>query len=299
MYNTTKPYIKQILELIKKTQKGNELPSHIDGIGTKGVYHWEKRTFKNAVIDSLAMNLNDFAVMRVKALQLQDHIILPKDDSQAIYEIIEALAEECKKRNIAISGGETSIHENFPGLEISTSLQGKYINKKENIFGVGDYLIGIESNGLHANGFTKVRELFGDEIREEFVKPTFIYYDTLLDIFESGLEIHGMVHVTGGAFMRLKKAMKETDAVIEKNNSLIPQNIFYEIYNQGVSDEEMYKTFNCGIGFIFGVSEKSVKEIISCFIAHGFKTDVIGKVFEGNGEIKIKSSFSDREIILK
>ena len=137
MYDPTKPYKGNILNLIKKTwdsspltvtpgyntifQRNFSFPEvdHTDGIGTKGYFHWKMRTFKNAVLDSLAMNLNDLVLSRAKPFKLQNHIMLPLDDHLAILEIIETFVEECVKRGIAITGGETSVHSNLDGLEIS------------------------------------------------------------------------------------------------------------------------------------------------------------------------------------
>ncbi|MEK6842728.1 MAG: AIR synthase related protein, partial [Nanoarchaeota archaeon] len=109
----------KILSLIAKTQNGNEPPGTSDGIGNKGYYHWKHRTFRNAVIDALAMTLNDAAVKKFQAKYLQNHIMVPKENEEVILEIVSCLVEECKKREIAIIGGETSIHEYSQELEIS------------------------------------------------------------------------------------------------------------------------------------------------------------------------------------
>ena len=115
MYDTTKPYTKQILELIKQTwetpyvsvkkeiiEKKFSHPetSSSDGIGTKGVYHWQQRSFRNAVLDGLGMNLNDLLLLRARPYKLQNHIFVPKEDGGAILEIIKSLSKECKEREI-------------------------------------------------------------------------------------------------------------------------------------------------------------------------------------------------------
>src|SRR3989344_797192 len=124
MYNPTKPYKYKILKLIESTwdtpyvkvekglypvikKKFSALEiSHTDGIGTKGSYHWKKRTFKNAVLDALAMNLNDLAMVGAIPYAIQNHIVLPKDDHEAILAIVKRLLAECRQRNIAMTGGE-------------------------------------------------------------------------------------------------------------------------------------------------------------------------------------------------
>lgn len=310
MYDPTKPYKKQIIKAIKKTWntpfvtvksgvypliiKKFDFPEvdHTDGIGTKGFYHWRAGTFKNAVIDALAMNLNDLALVRSVPYKLQNHITLPIEDER-ILKIIFALAEESKKRKIAITGGENSFHENIDSLDISITVSGLVKEPKTNSFRVGDYLVGFRSSGLHANGFTKVNQLFGEEIRPEFLIPTKIYLEEILKINEK-YEIHGMMNITGGAFSKLKDIAKKADVTIIKNHKLQPHSIFHEIYSRGLRDKDMYTTFNCGIGFILSASKSEAKKIVAEFN----DTDIIGEVTKGTGSVHIESNFSNRTITL-
>jgi phosphoribosylformylglycinamidine cyclo-ligase len=308
MYDPRKPYKKQILELIQETwetpyvsvknniiEKKFPYPDidHTDGIGTKGIYHWQQGTFKNAVLDALAMNLNDLAVMRARPYKLQNHIIVPEEDER-ILEIIKILSEECKKRDVAITGGEISFHNNIDGLDISITVSGFIKNYKPNRIEIGDTLIGIKSNGLHSNGFTKVREVFGKEYKTEFIEPTSIYSDAILALNEK-FDIHGMIHITGGAYTKLKDPLNNVDVQLKKNHKLQPHQIFKELYQRGVSDEDMYRTFNCGVGFILSVNSKEVSKVLSEI--KEFDADVIGEIIPGNGKIRIESFFSNKEII--
>lgn len=306
MYNPIKPYKNKILNLIKQTWenpyisvKENIYPvfknkqnyfsvDHTDGIGTKGFYHWQRRTFKNAVIDVLAMNLNDLAMARAIPYKLQDHIIVPDSGESSVLKIMGHLAEECIKRKIAITGGETSHQDTINGMDISLTVSGIIKNQKLNQLKSNDILIGIKSSGLHSNGFTKVREIFGSEFRPEFVIPTKIYIDRVLEL-DKKININGMMHITGGAFTKLKQILPENcDVIITRDHKLKPQKIFYELYTKDVSDKDMHKTFNCGIGFIFSVSPQNLKKI-------KFTKDmaIIGKIVSGHGKIKIESMFSD------
>lgn len=309
MYNSTKPYKKRILKLIQKTwktpyisvknqmaQKKFSFPEycHSDGIGTKGIYHWKKKTFKSAVLDALAMNLNDILIMAATPYAILNHLFLPKDDKTAILEIIGHLSKECKKREIAILGGETAIHNDMKGMELSITMLSFVKKSRQNKFKIGDVLIGLESNGLHSNGFTKVREIFGKEYRPEFVVPTFIYFDTIFSLMKK-FNIHGMVHITGGAFTKLKDLLKDTNAQIKRNHKLKPQKIFKDLYKEGISDEKMYKIFNCGIGFILSVNSKDVDKILKEI--KDFKADVMGKITSGNEKVIIESAFSNKKII--
>jgi len=310
MYDPTKPYKKQIFEFISQTwtspyvsvkkdiypiiTKKFDFPEvdHSDGIGSKGIYHWQKRTFKAAVLDALAMNLNDLALMRAIPYKLQNHIIIPEDDNEAILEIIKSLSEECRKRTIVITGGETSIQNNIRGMDIGMTVSGIIPEGKANRMKAGDTLIGFKSSGLQSNGFSKVREVFGDEDRIDFTEPTKIYLDKILEI-DKKFSINGMMHMTGGAYTKLKDILDKADVEINNSHSLKPQNIFYEIYRHGISDEEMYKTFNCGVGFIISVPDHDAEKIIKIYK----DTDIIGKVVTGNGAVKVKSFFSTKEVI--
>ncbi len=309
MYDPTKPYKKQILELVKQTwetpyvsakdgivEKKFSYPEchHIDGIGTKGIFHWEQRSFRNAVLDALAMNLNDLAFMRATPYAMIDHLFLPEDDKNAILDIVKYLTKECRKRDIAITGGETAIHNNMEGLELSITMLGFVKKPKPNQFKEGNILIGIESNGLHSNGFTKIRKLFGREYRSDFILPTHIYSNTI-PALDKKFDIHGMMHITGGAFTKLKDLLDDdANATIRNDHTLNPQKIFWELYKKGVSDEEMYKTFNCGIGFVLGANKKDVGGILKQI--KGFKADIIGAIIQGDGKVMIQSQFSKKEI---
>ena len=264
---------------------------HTDGIGTKGFYHWRKKSFRNAVLDALAMNLNDLAMVGATPYALQNHIVLPKDDHKAILAIVRELAKECRKRKIVMTGGETSIHSDMPGMDISITVSGFVKNFPENQCRVGDILIGIKSNGLHSNGITRVREIFGNQNREEFTAPTRIYLDEILSVMVRH-KINGMMHITGGAFTKLKDILNKADATINQPRKLQPQNIFREIYDSGVSDEKMYSTFNCGVGFVLSVPRSEAGKILSEIP----NSAVLGEVVRGVGKIKILSSFSGKII---
>ena len=309
MYNPVKPYGSQIYEIIKKTwhtpyvivsdgpypiiKKKFSWPEvdHTDGIGTKGIYHWQKGTWRNAVLDALSMNLNDLALARAVPYKLQNHIILPVEDGR-ILKVIKALSSECQKRKIAITGGENSFHNDLLGMDISMTVSGFVKKNKPNQFQVGDALVGFKSNGLHSNGFTLIRKVFGKEFRSDFVKPTRIYLDTILAL-DKMYDIHGMMHITGGAFTKLKKLLKGGNAVINNKHALYPHPIFYEISKRGISEREMYQTFNCGIGFIISVPKSQAGKIVS----KTKDTDIIGEVAKGNGHVHIESMFGKKSIL--
>ena len=265
-YNPSKPYKKEIIDLIKETWETPFVSvregiypiierkiscleiDHTDGIGTKGFYHWREGTLKNAVIDALAMNLNDLAISGARAFKLQNHITVPVEDERII-EIIKAVVEESKKRNIAVTGGENSFHDNSDSMDISMTVSGFVYEPRKNEFKLEDILIGISSGGIHSNGFTLVRKVFGDLSRGEFVEPTIVYSDAILGLLGK-FEIHGMEHITGGAFSKLTRYSENKNILIFRDHELKPQDIFCDIYRKGISDKQMYETlkFSRGIG---------------------------------------------------
>ena len=311
MYNPTKPYKHKILSLIESTwgspyvkvKKGlyptfekkisfSEV-QHTDGIGTKGYYHWLKRTFHNAVLDALAMNLNDLAMVGATPYMLQNHIVLPKDDHGAILAIVGSLAKECRKRKIVMTGGETSIHSDMPGMDISVTVSGFIQKIRENKCKIGDVLIGIKSNGLHSNGITKIREIFTQEYRKEFIEPTRIYLEEILGVLAKH-KVNGMMHITGGAFTKLKDVLGQADANIHQPKKLHPQNIFQTIRKKGIPDKTMYSTFNCGIGFVLSAPKNETEQILRSIN----NSAIIGEVVRGTGQVRVKSAFSEKIIIL-
>lgn len=309
MYDPTKPYKHKILSLIESTWRSPHISvrrglyptfkkkfsypevQHTDGIGTKGFYHWRYKTFQSAVLDALAMNLNDLAMVGATPYTLQNHIVLPKDDHTAIVAIVTALAKECRKRKIAMTGGETSIHSDTASMDLSITVSGFLKKERKNQCKVGDILIGIKSNGLHSNGITKVREIFGRQYKKEFTEPTRIYLDEILFVLTRH-RVNGMMHITGGAYTKLKDILKAADAVITQPNKLQPQSVFAELYRRGVSDKTMYSTFNCGIGFVLSIPKTELKQILRLLK----NSAVIGEIVHGNGKVHIKSAFSDKTV---
>lgn len=314
MYDTTKPYISEIKRLTQTTWNTKYLKvdyrgvmrrqnaygvewRHTDGIGTKGQDHWRKRTLAAAVEDAFAMNLNDCARDRAIPLEICDHIFLPTDDHQAMVEIISHLAEQCRMWNIAITGGETAIHEGSRGLEISITMLGIKRSFEANQYRDGDVLIGIGSSGAHSNGFTKIHSVYGgwESLPDDITTPTLIYYN-VIDSVDRIFCIHGMTHITGGAFTKMKDQLGAHDAYIHRRHNLAPHPIFGEILAQGVREEDMYRIFNCGIGFVIGVDAAVVNTCLS-IIRQQFRAAVIGDVKIGMGNVHIQSMFSLEEFV--
>jgi len=295
-YDTTKPYKAKIKDLIKRTWQTtfcslNEngviglisnyaTIDHVDGIGTKGYYHWNGRTFRNAVLDALAMNLNDLSMFGAIPLKLLDHVFLPEDDHDAFLEIVESLVHECCQRDIAIVGGESAVHMNMNGMDISIAMTGIVDNSiHPNRYEIGDVLVGLPSSGLHSNGFTFVHQRLSG-FRQEFVIPTKIY-----NIYPVYKYVHGLNHITGGGFTKILDFISPNASLYFENMEC--QDIFHELFQTGLSSQEMYETFNCGYGFVLGVPKDNLEQVLDTTAGR-----VIGEVIPARKSgVVIRSTF--------
>jgi len=309
MYDPTKPYKTAIKELIRKTWKDNPYldvrdgyyvefikkhsgaeVDHTDGIGTKGVVHWNRRTLKEAAQDVLAMNVNDLVLCGAKPYKAQVHLMLPQDDHRAIEEIMIHLSDLCADRKIAITGGETSIHSNLTGMEISLMVSGVVTEKwlTPRLAQHGDRLVCIPSSGVHSNGFTLIGELYGVFNEQEFMPwmttPTRLYDHLVLG---RKLPVHAAMHITGGAWSKLAEILPNYGTA-HLDEWTIPEpflDIFrrYEMYyDAGVAAREarpvetMYRTFNMGVGMVLAVPAEDASWVATA--VGGF---VGGEVFVG------------------
>jgi phosphoribosylformylglycinamidine cyclo-ligase len=179
------------------------------------------------------------------------------------------------------------------GMDLSITVSGFVEKPFHNACRAGDVLIGIRSSGIHSNGFTMVRKVLGNRLRKEFTVPTTIYWDVIYPLIERDA-IHGAMHITGGAFVKLKDILGKNDAVIEIPQRRAPQPIFREMYDRGLSSKTMYTTFNCGIGFVISASREQAKKIVRSIP----NASVIGSVVHGSGMVHLRSAFDEKWITL-
>jgi phosphoribosylformylglycinamidine cyclo-ligase len=290
-----KPFIKKY--------KHPVLVSSTDGVGTK-LKIAQKLDIHNTVgIDLVAMNVNDVICLGAQPLFFLDYVACGKVKPTVLAEVLAGIHKGLKESNCALIGGETA---QMPGMykEDEYDLAGfcvgivdkdKIINGKS--IKQGDLIIGLESNGLHSNGFSLVRKALGEKgiekYAQELLKPTRIYVrpilDTLCAMRQAPSVIKGIAHITGGAFY--KKATKILPTgftmIIDGKSWTVPK-IFQIIQERGnIENKEMHTVFNMGIGMIIIIEHNAAKTVLSKFNRFNFKSWIIGEVIRGKESIKI------------
>jgi phosphoribosylformylglycinamidine cyclo-ligase len=245
-----------------------------DGVGSKVLVATEIGNWRTIGIDCIAMNVNDLYAMGLEPIAFVDYLAMESMEPSIADQIGQGLAKGAKIANVSIVGGETaSLPDIIRGFDLAGTCIG--IAAKEKIvtghkIEEGDAIIGIPSSGVHSNGLTLARKLlakyslhkrYGSMDRtlgEELLAPTRIYSE-VLDI-NRNCEVHGMAHITGGGLLNLKRL---TSLGFNLSDPLAPQEIFKMIQAEGVDVEEMFKTFNMGMGFAIVAPESEAKRIKS------------------------------------
>jgi phosphoribosylformylglycinamidine cyclo-ligase len=306
--------------------------SGTDGIGTKGLLHWQMGTEQNGAQDAFAMVVDDLIEGGFVPVMIQDHITMQEEDPGRIFKIVDALTRlavknawkdpEGKSRPIIISGGETAIINTLKGFEVGITGTGYVMrgNEIRSAANVGDALIGIESSGVHSNGMTFLREEFfekrgmllgdrlpwGATVGEELTIPTNVYLPALKEMLacaaragRAGDSVHGMVHITGGGLSKLKELMRDGDNMsmqVMGDHALKPQELFHFVHDEfGMSSERIYKTFNCGVGYVVAADWEFEQDALKILNRH-FAADVIGYVEAGRRKVVIDSQFDNTKV---
>ena len=277
---------------------GTLLATHTDGVGTKVMIAQSMKKYDTVGIDCVAMNVNDIICTGAVPISFVDYIAANRNDQEIFKQIVRGLVKGAKDAQVPIVGGETAILPDLiSGKNFSFDLAGMVVgilNKRDMILGnkikKGDIIIGINSSGLHSNGYSLARKVLSKYSMREKIKglgvlgdallaPTKIYVKPVLQAIKE-CNIHGLAHITGGSFTKLLR-LKKTGFMLD--NLPEPPPIFQIIENQGVAREEMYKTFNMGIGFCLIAPKEEEVRIGQIFKKHGFHNRQIGKIIEKKG----------------
>jgi len=277
---------------------GTLLATHTDGVGTKVMIAQSMKKYDTVGIDCVAMNVNDIICTGAIPISFVDYIAANRNDQEIFKQIVRGLVKGAKDAQVPIVGGETAILPDLiSGKNFSFDLAGMVVgilNKQDMILGnkikKGDIIIGVNSSGLHSNGYSLARKVLSkysmrDKIKglgvlgDVLLAPTKIYVKPVLQAIRE-CNIHGLAHITGGSFTKLLR-LKKTGFLLD--NLPISPLIFQIIENQGVARKEMYKTFNMGIGFCLIAPKEEEVKISQIFKKHGFHNRQIGRIIEKNG----------------
>jgi len=285
------------------------LVSGTDGVGTKLKIAFTLNKHDTIGIDLVAMSVNDIITCGAKPLFFLDYISIGKISKEVVVNLIKGITEGCKMANCALLGGETAEMPGFypegeydlAGFAVGIVEKSKIIDGRK--IKEGDSVIGIASNGLHSNGFSLARKVllesnkykienkvssFGEYLGEELLRPTKIYVHPVLHLLEK-YKILGIAHITGGGIVEnIPRILPERVSVQINQKSWPKPPIFPLIQKEGeISDEEMYRTFNMGIGMVLIVLQNDALKVINELKMIRYDSYIIGKVIKGNKQIII------------
>jgi len=266
--------------------KDYALALHTDGVGTKVLVAEACHKYDTIGIDCVAMNVNDILCLGAEPLALVDYLALEKPRPAMVKQVMIGLQRGAREARVAVVGGETAVMPDVvKGFDLAATVVG-LVKKSKIVTGEetqpGDVILGLRSSGIHSNGLTLVRKLLlsrrtNPRILRELLRPTRIYVPEITKLLNSGLRIHSLVHITGGAYSKLKRIGTRANVGFFLNNMPKPSWIFQLIQDRArISDREMYRTFNMGIGFLAicsRVLERRAVALVPELRRLGFVTD--------------------------
>jgi phosphoribosylformylglycinamidine cyclo-ligase len=271
-------------------KSGNQtLAIHCDGVGSKLLTADAVGKFDTVGIDCVAMNVNDIICLGARPLVLVDYLALAKEDAWLVSEVLKGLQEGAKQAGCAIVGGETAILPDMitggkRPFDLAATCVG--VVEGEPITGAamkpGDILIGLESSGIHSNGYTLARQLLSAKNwGKQMLAPTRIYVKPVLEMI-AACEIHGIAHITGGAFSKLSRIGGYGHVGFVLDNMPKMEGVMAELEKKVASDYEMHRTFNCGIGMCIACPSSEEGKVIGIAKKHGIAAQRIGVVTPGS-----------------
>ncbi len=295
LYDIHFPSMKEPVLVLKSEEPGSKQKLAMEYGYTESICH-----------DMINHLVNDIVVMGAKPLAVLDTIVCGNAEKDTIKSLVKGISDACKENDCSLVGGETSIQPSVvnAGVYVLTASIAGIVEKSKVIDGssiqTGDAVLAIASNGLHTNGYSLVRLLMDkmpqiklDKINketfiEQIMKPHTPYYKAIRDLFDKGV-LHGMAHITGGGIEgNLIRILSDgLCAKIDLSKIIVPD-IFKYIRNQGkISDSEMLRTFNCGVGFIL-VTPQSHKEYVMKHVNTFYPCYEIGTIESNNPKILFK-----------
>ncbi len=277
-----------------------------DGVGTKIEIANTLNKYDTIGIDLVAMSVNDLIVQGAKPLLFLDYISINKIDLKKLKSIIKGILEGCRLSGCELAGGETAempgTYEkgkfDIAGFAVGVVGKNKILTK--NRIKKNNLILAVPSSGLHSNGFSLVRYLINQNkinikknkfLKSELLEPTKIYVSEVLKLIDQSL-INGCANITGGGLSdNIKRIIPNKMTANIDLNQIKTLNIFKWLKKNGISEKEMLKTFNCGVGFCLIINSKDLKKVTKYF-SRDYKPYVIGKISKGNNKVKLNGSIN-------
>ena len=291
---------------LPKDIKNPKIIACTDGVGTKIEIANTLNKFDTIGIDLVAMSVNDLIVQGAKPLLFLDYISINKIDLKKLKAIIKGINKGCNQSECELVGGETAempgTYEkgkfDIAGFAVGVVGKNRILNK--NKIKKNNLIVAIPSSGLHSNGYSLVRYLLklkkinikkNKFLKSELLKPTKIYVKEIMNLINNNL-INGCANITGGGLSdNIKRIIPDKLSAHINLNKIKTSKIFNWLKNNGISDKEMLKTFNCGVGFCLIVESKNLKKI-NKFFSKEYKPYVIGKIFNSKKKVKLNGAIN-------
>jgi len=286
-----------IFDISKIKIKDPLIVSSTDGVGTKIHLANQFNKFDTIGIDLVAMCVNDLIVQGAKPLFFLDYIAVGKIKFNKLKKILNGIVKGCFISDCSLVGGETAempgIYDNnkfdLAGFSVGIVSKKKLLHKKKVLD--GDIVLAIPSSGIHSNGYSLVRSILKNKkisrkLKNELLTPTKIYTKEILNLTKKNL-IHSAAHITGGGLIgNLIRSVPEHLCINLDLSKIKPQNIFKWIKSNNITDREMLKTFNCGVGFCLIVKKKNINKIKKYF-SKEFTPYEIGFISKNKNKINV------------
>ena len=290
---------------LPKNLKNPHIVTSTDGVGTKLEVANEIRKFDTIGIDLVAMCVNDLIVQGARPFLFLDYISVDKINLNKMKQIIKGIVKGCEISGCNLVGGETA---EMPG----TYSKGKFdlagfsvglVEKKKilvNKIRYKNLILAIPSSGIHSNGYSLVRSLLkikkikikkNTYLKTELIKPTKIYVREILRLIDKNL-INGCANITGGGIEEnIKRVIPENLCANINLEQIRTLKIFKWLKSSGISNYEMLKTFNCGVGFCLIIDKKNLKNVQSVFKTK-YKPYVIGEILKSKKKVNLSGKIN-------
>ena len=282
--------------------KNPKIVACTDGVGTKIEIANLLNKYDTIGIDLVAMSVNDLVVQGAKPLFFLDYISINKINLKKMKSLIKGIIKGCNISQCSLVGGETAempdTYEkgkfDMAGFAVGIVDGKKLLIKK--MIKKNDLILAVPSSGLHSNGFSLVRYLIKQKkidikknyfLKKELIKPTKIYVKEILNLSKKNL-LKRCANITGGGLVDNISRIIPNKLSAEINlNKIKTLKIFKWLKKNNITDKEMLKTFNCGVGFCLIINSKNIKKIQKYF-SKKHKPYVIGKITPGKNKVKLK-----------